>query len=247
MEANLITHQDINIVYEDNHILVAVKPRNLPVCADESGDKDLLSLLKEYLVEKYNKPGQAYLGLVHRLDRPTGGVIVFAKTTKAAGRLAEAFKEHRVEKKYVAVVSGVPKEKSAELVHYLWKDLAKHTVYSVPMATEGAKKAVLSYKTLETKDVKGSVCSLLTLNLETGRAHQIRVQMATVGNPLYGDQKYGGAKAIKGEQLALWAYSLKFTHPVTGEIMAFRVYPPEEERPWNAFDINRYLTISIKN
>lgn len=230
-----------SILHEDNHILVVVKPFNVPVQADESGDPDLLSMLKEYLVKKYNKPGEAYLGLVHRLDRPTGGVMVFAKTSKAAARLSEAIREGGIEKKYLTVVAGIPREKQALLTHWLKKNPATNTVKVVPQLTEGAKKAELEYSLL---DSKGGT-SLLKVNLITGRGHQIRVQMSTIGNPVCGDLRYG----YEGRQmqLALWAYELKIAHPVTQDKMTFRVYPPEDILPWNLYDIDYYLRLNIKN
>lgn len=236
--------EDLQVVYEDNHVIVVVKPQNIPSCPDETGDKDILTLVKEYLIKKYEKKGDAYVGLVHRLDRPTGGVMVFAKTSKAASRLSEGIKNGEFEKKYLAVVVGEPKEKSfLNLTHYLVKDSSRNMVFSVPLATEGAKKAVLDYATLDTKNG----LSLLSVRLHTGRAHQIRVQMQTIGNPLFGDQRYGEGKTPVGFDLALWAVELKFIHPTTKEKMTFRVYPPIDNVPWSYFDVNRFLSISIKD
>lgn len=237
-----MTYRDIAILHEDNHILVVVKPRGIPVAADETGDDNLLDMMKQYLVESKNKPGKAYLGLVHRLDRPAGGVMVFAKTTKAAERLSEAIKNHTVEKRYLAILEGVPREKRATLTNYLLKDVKLNKVRVVPMATEGAKKAVLSYNILDwTADGK---YSLADVDLETGRAHQIRIQMATAGHPLFGDHKYGSATGKS--ELALWSYRLRFVHPTTKETMSFIAYPPEEV-PFSSFDINRFLTVSVKD
>lgn len=238
------THNDLNIVYEDNHVIVAVKPFNVPSCPDGTGDKDMLTVIKEYLVDKYDKKGEAFAGLVHRLDRPTGGVMMFAKTSKAASRLSESLKNGEVEKKYLAVVVGVPKEKFVlGLTNYLLKDPAKNTVYNVPMATVGAKKAIMDYKVIASTDT----ASLISVRLHTGRAHQIRVQMSTLGNPLFGDQKYGAGKSPAGFNLALWATEIKFVHPTTKEKLVFRVYPPVDDVPWKSFEINRHLAISIKN
>lgn len=241
----MITFDDLNIVYEDNHILVVVKPQNIPTQEDESHDMDMVRLLKEYLVKSKNKPGEAYLGLVHRLDRPTGGVMVFAKTSKAAQRLSESIKNGSFEKKYLAVVVGEPKNKTDRLQHYLKKNAMQNKVMVVPMLTEGAKFAELDYKTLQT--VQGY--SLISVVLHTGRSHQIRVQMSTIGHPLYGDQKYGDDERSKKCQLALWATELRFPHPVDKEkgIMTFRVYPPVDSAPWKAFNINGYLNIDINN
>ncbi len=177
----------MDILYEDNHVIVVLKPQNVPSQADESGDKDMLTMVKEYIKEKYNKPGNVYVGLVHRLDRPTGGVMVFAKTSKAAARLTEQFKNKEAEKTYFAVVCGTLKAKQTKLVNYLLKDEKNNIVKVVPMATTGAKRAELDYTVLEEKDG----FSLLKVKLETGRGHQIRVQLSTIGNPIYGDQKYG--------------------------------------------------------
>lgn len=228
---------DINIVYEDNHLLVVVKPQNIPTCPDISNDENLLNLLKNYVKINENKLGNAYVGLVHRLDRPTGGVMVFAKTTKAARRLATSKDSNDFEKKYLAVVCGVPKEQKMVLQNSLYKDRKKNQVYCVPVATEGAKKAILEYSTLETR----SQLSLVDINLLTGRTHQARVQLKNINVPIYGDAKYG--KVVKGANLALWAYSLKFPHPVKDEIMSFIVYPPVEKAPWNLFDIGRHLSL----
>ena len=238
------SYKDLNVVYEDNHVIVVVKPQNIPSCPDETGDIDMQTIIKEYLIDKYQKPGDAFVGLVHRLDRPTGGVMVFAKTSKAASRLSEGIKNGEFEKKYLAVVVGTPREKSiVGLTNYLLKNAAKNIVYNVPMATEGAKKAVLDYTTIASTDT----VSLLSIKLHTGRAHQIRVQMSVLGNPLFGDQKYGQGKSPVGYNLALWATELKFVHPTTKENLVFRVYPPTDEVPWKYFDVNRYLAITIKN
>ena len=236
-----MTYKDLQIVYEDNCLLVAVKPYDIPVQADESGDGDMLSMLKQYLVEKYNKPGDAYLGLVHRLDRPTGGVMVFAKNSKTAARLCEAIKEGDVEKRYLAVVEGTPRFRADKLTCYLKKDPATNTVSKVPALVEGAKYAELDYKLLTSH---GSM-SLLQVNLVTGRAHQIRVQLADMGNPIIGDKKYGHGEG-KRIPMALWACQLKLTHPVNGKEMVFRVYPPEVA-PWTSFDLDVYLSVNIKN
>jgi len=236
-----ITYKDIRILFEDNHLLVVEKPMNIPVQADESGDIDMLTLLKQYLVEKYNKPGDAFLGLVHRLDRPTGGVMVFAKTSKAASRLSDAIREGNVDKKYLAIVEGKPRFNQDKLINYLKKSPETNMVKVVPELTEGAKYAELDYKVLETKNNY----SLLNVNLITGRGHQIRVQLATLGHPIVGDKRYGKSENLK-LPLCLWAYELKFSHPISGKELMFRVYPPEIE-PFNLFDFDKYLTIQIKN
>lgn len=219
------------IVYEDNHLLVVIKPQNVPVQEDESKDEDLLNKLKRYLKEKYNKPGNVYLGLVHRLDRPTGGVMVFAKTSKSASRLCEQIKTDDFEKKYLCVVYGKPRLDRARLVNYLKKDEINNVVNIVGQLETGAKKAELDYKVLESNDNK----SLVEINLLTGRTHQIRVQMSTIGNAVYGDTKYGKIQKAN-TKMALWAYELKFVHPVTKQKMTFRVFPPISEKPWCEFN-----------
>ena len=236
--------EKVNVIYEDNHLLVVVKPQNVPVQQDASGDKDLLTMLKEYVKEKYNKPGDAYVGLVHRLDRPTGGVMVFARTSKAAARLQECMKEGEFEKRYFAVVCGEVKQKRKKLVDYLLKNSATNTVMCVPQATDGAKRAELDYRVLA--ENKNPDLTLVDVALITGRGHQARVQLANNGNPIFGDARYGGDKLAKGHNLSLWATELKFLHPVTKEKMVFRVFPPEII-PWNMFDMELFLNININN
>ena len=230
--------EEIIILHEDNHIIVALKPQNVPSCEDESKDKDMLTIIKEYIKEKYNKPGNVYLGLVHRLDRPTGGVMVFAKSSKAASRLSQQLKDGDFEKRYFAVVCGVPKEEKATLTHYMKKNAINNMVYVCPPTVAGAKFAELEYSLLE----KTEELSLVDVRLHTGRSHQIRVQMNAIGTPIYGDMRYGGEKAKKGN-LALWAYYLSFTHPVSKERMVFRVQPPKENNPWLMFDTERSVKI----
>lgn len=217
----------IHILYEDNHLLVVEKPVNLPVQADDSGDEDLLTLLKADLKERHQKPGNVYLGLVHRLDRPVGGVLVFAKTSKAASRLSDVLRKREMERTYLAVVRGSLGE-GGLLEHHLWKDTKKNKVHAVEASHPGGKKAILRYETIERKDGM----SLLGIRLHTGRSHQIRVQMAASGAPLYGDQKYGQHLNRPGQQIALWAHTLSFPHPTTKEILTFESTPPADH-PWN--------------
>lgn len=228
--------QELTVLFEDNHIIVVVKPQGIPSQADASGDEDMLSLVKAHIKAKYDKPGNVYLGLVHRLDRPTGGVMVFAKTSKAAARLTEQIQSGSMEKRYLAVLSAKPNEKKARLTHYLVKDTANNMVKVVPMTTEGAKKAVLDYNVLE--DSEGLY--LADVRLLTGRGHQIRVQMATIGCPLYGDVKYGKNQPLG--RFALWSYDLKFRHPTTNDIMRFRVFPPQK-MPWTLFNLERHIGV----
>lgn len=228
--------ENLKVVYEDNHIIVVIKPQNIPTQADESGDLDLLTMVKQYLKEKYNKPGDAFVGMVHRLDRPTGGVMVFAKTSKSATRLSEQIRNNEMIKNYITITSGVPKQPKMQLINYLLKNEKTNSVAVVPELTTNAKKAVLNYELL---DVNKNL-SLIKVDLQTGRSHQIRVQLKHIGCPIMGDIKYGGNQ-VKGCKLALWAYQLKFTHPTTKEKMTFKVYPSVQDQPWNLFNVEKFI------
>lgn len=208
-----------NILYEDNHIIVVEKKINIPVQEDESKDKDLLTIIKEYLKEKYNKPGNVYLGLIHRLDRPVGGVMVFAKTSKAASRLSDEMRNHQIEKKYYAVIEGSLKEKDT-YIDKLYKDTKLNKV----TVDNRGKEAILSYERVKT--YKGY--TLVNITLKTGRSHQIRVQFSSRGTPLYGDQKYNPNSKV-GEQIALYSYYLSFYHPTTKEKMEFKMSLPDRK------------------
>lgn len=224
----LLDGQNITILYEDNHLLVVEKPVNLPTQEDVTGDPDLLSLLKNDIKVRYQKPGNVFLGLVHRLDRPVGGVMVFAKTSKAASRLSQQIRDHVFRKTYLAVVHGTPKDKQARLEHYLKKNRATNIVQVVSPAASGGKHAVLEYKICSNAEK----FSLVHVNLLTGRSHQIRVQFAAIGHPLFGDQKYGVDMNSPGQQIALWSHEIIFQHPTTKEEMVFTSHPPDEY-PWN--------------
>ena len=216
---------NIRVLYEDNHLLVVEKPANVPVQAVASGDEDLLTACKGYIKEKYAKPGEVYLGLVHRLDRPVGGVMVFARTSKAAARLTEQFSAHRARKRYAAIVEGsAPGE--GRLADFLWKDERTNTTSVVPEGTPGAKMAKLSFRTL----AREGDLSLLDVDLQTGRPHQIRVQLSHAGFPIHGDQRYNPAAQV-GEQIRLWAYALTIVHPTLKEEMTFYALPPFGEFP----------------
>ncbi|MCI6734853.1 MAG: RNA pseudouridine synthase [Clostridiales bacterium] len=238
--AEQMQKDDLIVLYEDNHVIVVLKPQNVPSCEDETKDKDLLTVIKEHVKEKENKQGNVYVGLVHRLDRPTGGVMVYAKSSKAAARLSEQMQNGDFEKKYAAVLAGELKTKRATLTNYLKKNPINNMVYVCPPVTEGAKFAELEYDVLEEK----SGLTLVLIKLHTGRSHQIRVQMANVGAPVYGDMRYGGEKAKKGK-LALWAVSLSFTHPVSKERLCFKIQPPADIIPWKYFDTEKTLSMEL--
>lgn len=218
--------QKINIIFEDNHLLVVEKPINMPVCEDDSHDKDLLNLLKLYIKNKYNKPGNVYLGLVHRLDRPVGGVMVFAKTSKAASRLSKQVSEHKLNKVYLAVVCGKVPE-NGNYFDYLVKDNKKNQSYVTDKAH--GKDARLSFKRLGYKEG----FSLVEIHLETGRSHQIRVQFSSRGFPLVGDAKYNINHDGK-TNVALFAKRLSFEHPTSKNILTFEVDIPNRY-PFNLF------------
>jgi len=217
----------IPVLYEDNHLLVVVKPVNMPTQEDDSRDPDLLNVLKADLKHRHGKPGNVYLGLVHRLDRPVGGVMVLAKTSKAASRLSDAVRTRQLDKTYIAVVHGKPSRPQDTLRHWLRKDTRTNTVSVVKPGAADAKEAVLDYRTLGSADG----LSLVQIKLHTGRPHQIRVQLAASGCPLYGDQRYGSGVNKVGQQLALWATRLGFEHPTLKETLVFTSRPPEQH-PW---------------
>lgn len=222
---------DLKVLYEDNHVIVVEKPVNIPSQADKTGDEDMLTIIKKYLKEKYNKPGEVYLGLVHRLDRPTGGVMVFAKTSKAASRLSEQVREKKMHKKYLAIVDG-KMEKSKDIwKDFLLKNEKKNTSRVVDEKTKNAKEAILDYEVIKYNEEINM--SVVKVNLHTGRHHQIRVQFASRNHSLSGDQKYGTRG--RGKQLALWAYSLSFEHPTKKELMEFEDYP-EKVGSWKILE-----------
>lgn len=218
----------MKILYEDNHLLVVVKEPNIPVCEDESRDLDLLTILKKYLKEKYHKPGNVYLGLVHRLDRPVGGVMVFAKTSKSASRLSEQVRNNLLQKEYHAVVIGKVEKKG------IYEDkLLKNQKTNITSVDENGKLSILNYQ-LVNYDKENNL-SLVKINLKTGRSHQIRVQFAYRKHYLYGDQRYNPYARPK-EQIALYATKLSFNHPITKEKLAFQI-PLPNSYPWNIFKV----------
>lgn len=215
-------YQNISIIYEDNHLLVVHKPANMPVCLDSSNDEDLLSKLKEYLKIKYNKPGNVYLGLIHRLDRPVEGIMVFAKTSKAASRLSKQIQNKEFKKTYYAVVENkLPKK--GTFIDYLYKD--EQTNISHVTNESNGKQSILEFKLLNTKDN----LNLVRINLLTGRHHQIRVQFSHHGFPLYGDHKYN-QKFMNDNKtnIALIAKQLSFYHPITKDLLTFEIELPKK-------------------
>ena len=215
---------EFEVICEDNHVILVIKPFNMPTQPDESNDPDLLSAVKDYLKAKYEKPGNVFLGMVHRLDRPVGGLILFARTSKAASRLSAQLRDREIGKEYMACVIGTPQNASADLVHYLVKDKNKNRVTASKTPREGAKKAELRYETL--RSAKGM--SLLKITPLTGRSHQIRAQLAAIGHPIVGDLKYGAPAPLPGKKILLYAVGITFTHPVKNEEMSFDTPLPKD-------------------
>lgn len=219
--------EKLNVIYEDNHIIVVEKMVNIPSQADKTEDLDMLTLIKQYIKEKYQKPGNVYLGLIHRLDRPVGGVMVFAKTSKAAARLSEQVREKTFKKRYLVIVDGKLEEKEGVWEDYLLKNEKTNTSKVVPEGTKNSKLAKLDYQVLKYNEETN--LSLVKVNLHTGRHHQIRVQFASRNHSICGDQKYGTRG--RGKQISLWAYELSILHPITKQEMTFKCLP-KKQGPW---------------
>ena len=215
----------LEVLYEDNHLIVVVKPVNVPSQQDSSNDLDLLTIVKKYIKEKYHKPGNVYIGLIHRLDRPVSGIMVFARTSKAASRLSDQIRKNQFTKKYLAVVQGIIKNDEDTLVDYLKRDDNGNTV----IANNDGKESILYYKVLERNYDKNE--TLVEIELKTGRHHQIRVQFASRGYSLCGDQRYG---KMDKTQIALCAKELEFTHPISKKIMRFSIELPKGKY-WDDF------------
>lgn len=220
----------IRVIYEDNHLLVVEKPVNILSQGDDTNDKDMVNLLKDYVKKKYNKPGNVYIGLIHRLDRPVGGVMVFAKTSKAASRLSEQVRNKTFNKTYLAIIHGNMKSGKDTLKDFLYKNKKTNMVTVVKKNHKDAKEAELDYKILNFKEN----LSLVQVNLKTGRSHQIRVQFSSRKHPLYGDQRYGKEINKVGQQIALWSNKIELYHPTTKEKMEFTCHTPDKY-PWNIF------------
>ncbi len=228
----------LNVLYEDNHLLVVNKPAELPTMGVAADRPSLLSVAKEYIRQKYNKPGKVYLGIVSRLDAPVTGVVVIARTSKAAGRLSEAFRERRVKKVYWALVLGDPDLEKTTLEHYLRKDERHRRVHVTHADCPGAQLARLSYQVLARDDDN----ALLEVELETGRKHQIRVQLSKVGHPIFGDLKYGSSVQFPAG-IALHAANVELMHPVRDEVMRFSAPLPAS---WKKHSMSKRLLAGVK-
>lgn len=215
---------DLNVLYEDNHLIAVEKPAGILVQGDKTGDVCLMDEVKKYLKDKYKKPGNVFLGLVHRLDRPVGGIVLFAKTSKGASRLSAQFRERAVEKYYYAVVNGKVEKKNGEIVSFLKKDENKNIVEVFERDTPGAKRAEIFWEVVKI----GKENTLLKIKLGTGRAHQIRAQLASIGHPVLGDIKYGAPKALPDKSIALFAASLSFITATGGKSETVELPWPEK-------------------
>jgi 23S rRNA pseudouridine1911/1915/1917 synthase len=220
----------MKVIYEDNHLIIVNKSPGEIVQGDKTGDKPLSELLKEYVKTKYNKPGEAFLGVVHRLDRPVSGLVIFARTSKALARMNSLISSREVKKTYWAIVKGVPPEPQGHLIDYLWKNETQNKSYIVPETHKGSLRAELEYKLL----AKGKDYSLLEVNLMTGRHHQIRVQLAGIGLIIKGDLKYGSQRSNPDGSIHLHARRVEFLHPVKQTPMIIEAQPPNE-RMWTIF------------
>lgn len=218
------TKENLLILFEDNHIIIVNKRVGDIVQGDKTGDKPLSEIVKEYIADKYKKPGKVFLGVVHRLDRPTSGIVIFARTSKALERLNKMLREKSVHKTYWAIVKNTPKEEQDTLIHYLKKNPKNNKSTAFSKETDGSKKAVLHYLSKQ----KFDNYSLLEIDLETGRHHQIRCQLASIGCPIKGDLKYGFDRSNKGGGIHLHARKIKFIHPVSKEEILIRSDPPKD-------------------
>ena len=222
----------MTVVYEDNHIIVVNKTASEIVQADKTGDTPLSETVKQYLKEKYQKPGNVFLGVTHRLDRPVSGLVIFAKTSKALTRLNEMFRAGEVKKTYWAVVKNAPKESEGELVHFLVSNEKQNKSYAYDKEVPNSKKAVLDYRLIG----RSENYYLLEVDLKTGRHHQIRCQLAKMGCPIKGDLKYGSPRSNPDGSICLHARRVRFVHPVSKELIELKA-PLPEGNLWKGFEL----------
>ena len=222
----------MTVVYEDNHIIVVNKTASEIVQADKTGDMPLSETVKQYLKEKYQKPGNVFLGVTHRLDRPVSGLVIFAKTSKALTRLNEMFRTSEVKKTYWAVVKNAPKEPEGELVHYLARNEKQNKSFACDKEVPNSKKAILNYRLIGHSENY----YLLEVDLKTGRHHQIRCQLAKMGCPIKGDLKYGAPRSNPDGSICLHARKVRFIHPVSKELIELEA-PLPEGNLWKGFEL----------
>lgn len=220
----------MEVIYEDNHIIIVNKRPGEIVQGDKTGDEPLSETVKRYIKEKYDKPGNVFCGVVHRLDRPVWGLVVFAKTSKALSRLNEMFRKGEVKKTYRAITRFEPPEPEGRLVHYITSTERNNKSYASAVAKPGAKEAVLTYKLI----ARSERYNLLEVNLETGRKHQIRVQLAAIGCPIRGDLKYGDKRSNPDGSISLQAQKIEFVHPVSKKLISVTA-PTPDDKLWQAF------------
>ncbi len=219
---------DLNILYEDNHIIAINKGNRELVQGDNTGDKSLDKKVKDYIKDKYNKPGEVYLGVTHRLDRPVSGVVLFARTSKALSRLNNMFRDGQIKKTYWALVREIPPQNTGTLVHYLKRNPKQNKSYCFDDEVKDSKRAELDYKLIGRTDN----FYLLEVDLKTGRHHQIRAQLAKMGSPIKGDLKYNYPRSNNYGGIALHARKIEFVHPVSKEVITIEAEPPSEENLW---------------
>ena len=223
------TKENLQVLYEDNHIIIINKRAGDITQGDKTGDKPLSDVVKEYVKDKYNKPGNVFIGTVHRLDRPTSGIVIFARTSKALERLNKMLRDKTISKTYWALVKNKPKKESDTLIDFLKKDTKKNKSFVYKKEIEGSKKATLHYKIIKKLDNY----TLLEIDLETGRHHQIRTQLSSIGSPIKGDLKYGFDRSNKDGSISLHARKIEFIHPVSKENISL-IAPTPDDVIWNA-------------
>jgi len=223
------TKENLEVLFEDNHIIIVNKKAGDITQGDKTGDKPLSDVVKEYVKEKYNKPGNVFIGTVHRLDRPTSGIVIFARTSKALERLNKMLRDKTIDKTYWAIVKNAPKKENDTLINFLKKDTKKNKSFVYKKEISGSKEATLHYKTIKKLDNY----FLLEINLETGRHHQIRTQLSFIGSPIKGDLKYGFNRSNKDGSISLHARKIKFVHPVSKENISI-LAPTPTDLIWNA-------------
>ncbi len=224
------TPENLNVIYEDNHIIVVNKRSGDIVQGDKTGDLPLSEVVKKYIAVKYNKPGAVYLGVVHRLDRPTSGIVIFARTSKALPRLNKMFSERQTKKTYWALVKNPPPAECGTLTHFLKRNPKQNKSYAHKHEVPDSKKAILDYRVIK----KLKTFYLLEIDLHTGRHHQIRAQLTAVGCPIKGDLKYGFDRSNRDGSISLLSRKLTLTHPVKKEEMTFIAQVPEGDAVWKA-------------
>ncbi|MBK8347926.1 MAG: RluA family pseudouridine synthase [Saprospiraceae bacterium] len=224
--------QGLSVIYEDNHLIAINKPAGALVHGDETGDKTLADSVKQYIKIRYNKPGDVFLGVIHRLDRPVSGVVIFARTSKALIRMNKMLQEKTIQKTYLAIVSSRPEELSGTLTHFISKDETKNIVKAYASKRSGAKEAILTYT--QKGELDGKI--LLEVHPLTGRPHQIRAQLSKINCPIIGDLKYGATYPLPDQSIALHCHQMSFVHPVKEETITIKAHPPRIF-PWNIFSI----------